>query len=163
MLIRKAVTLFSTLILIAFGSTAASAQEERAASVRSNERDAASSFVTLTNRDVLRMVEEGRPKAEILSAIESSTCAFDTFPPVLQDLARRGVPEEVLRAMVSAPHGPPIPSLVDERDEGPPVYHFVEDLKQRGLSAAPASRNARGSFARSNARRGTRTAARRRN
>lgn len=160
MLIRKAVTLFSTLILMSFCATV-SAQEPSAAA-----RDAAtSSFITLTNRDVLRMVENERPSAEIIYVIESSTCAFDTFPPVLQDLARRGVPDEVLHAMVSAPHGPPASSIAEETDDGPTVYHFVEDLKQRGLSAAPASRNARGNLARrsNSAPRSTRTAARRRN
>lgn len=154
--IRKAITLFSTMILILLGTTV-SAQDP---AVRETPP---TSFMTLTNRDVLRMVEDRKPTAEIIAVIESSTCTFDTFPPVLQDLARRGVPDEILSVMVRAPHGPPASAIAEGQSEAQPVYHFVEDLKQRGLSAAPASRTARSNISRRNARPSTRTASRRDN
>lgn len=65
----------------------------------------------LRNNDVLLMVEDKVEPEEIVTKILTSPCNFDVFPPVLRDLRRRGVPEEVLRAMRAAPNGPP--SLAD--------------------------------------------------
>ena len=61
----------------------------------------------LRNGDVLRMVQEGMKPGKIISRILTSSCNFDTFPPVMQDLMRRGVPDTVLMAMKMAPYGPP--------------------------------------------------------
>jgi len=61
----------------------------------------------LRNSDVLRMVEDKVKPELIVTKILTSPCNFDVFPPVLRDLRRRGVPEEVLRAMIAAPNGPP--------------------------------------------------------
>ena len=61
----------------------------------------------LRNGDVLRMVEDKVEPELIVAKILTSPCNFDIFPPVLRDLRRRGVPEEVLRAMKVAPNGPP--------------------------------------------------------
>lgn len=61
----------------------------------------------LRNGDVLRMVEDKVEPELIVAKILTSPCNFDVFPPVLRDLRRRGVPEEVLRAMKAAPNGPP--------------------------------------------------------
>jgi hypothetical protein len=61
----------------------------------------------LRNNDVLRMVKDGVSPGAIIAKIRTSYCHFDIFPPVLQDLKRRGVPITVLLAMKTAPSGPP--------------------------------------------------------
>jgi len=67
----------------------------------------------LTNRDVLRMLEDKVAPEKIIGTILTSSCNFDVFPPVLRDLKRRGVPDNVVAAMKVAPVGPPALSLVD--------------------------------------------------
>jgi hypothetical protein len=62
-------------------------------------------FSSLTNNDVVMMVKAKLPAALILEKINSSSCNFDTFPSVLTELKYKGVPDEVLMAMVKAPHG----------------------------------------------------------
>jgi len=61
----------------------------------------------LTNRDVLLMVHKGMKSDLIIPTILTSPCNFDVFPPVLDDLKRRGVPENVLQVMSVVPNGPP--------------------------------------------------------
>ena len=61
----------------------------------------------LHNGDVLRMVKEGIKPGEIIAKILTSSCAFDTFPPVMKDLEMRGVPDTVRMAMKMVPYGPP--------------------------------------------------------
>jgi hypothetical protein len=66
----------------------------------------------LTNADIMTMVRAKLPAALIIQKINTSPCAFDTFPSVLAELKYRGVPDEVLMAMVEAPHGrPPMPNV----------------------------------------------------
>ena len=65
------------------------------------------SAVTLRNADVLQMVKAKIAPDVIVAKIKSSPCNFDTFPTVLSELKYRGVPDEVLMAMVNAPNGPP--------------------------------------------------------
>lgn len=69
----------------------------------------------LTNRDVVRMVEDRIPSEKIIGKILTSSCSFDVFPPVLRDLKRRGVPDTVLAAMKLAPVGPPALADVDSK------------------------------------------------
>jgi len=59
----------------------------------------------LTNGDILTMVRAKLPSALIIEKIRNSSCAFDTFPSVLAELKYKGVPDEVLMAMVESPHG----------------------------------------------------------
>jgi hypothetical protein len=59
----------------------------------------------LTNADIMTMVRAKLPAALIVQKINTSPCAFDTFPSVLAELKYRGVPDDVLMAMVEAPHG----------------------------------------------------------
>jgi hypothetical protein len=59
----------------------------------------------LTNADILTMVRAKLPAALIIEKINNSSCAFDTFPSVLAELKYKGVPDEVLMAMVESPHG----------------------------------------------------------
>jgi hypothetical protein len=61
----------------------------------------------LTNRDVLSMVHKGMRSDLIIATVLTSSCNFDVFPPVLDDLKRRGVPENVLQVMSVVPNGPP--------------------------------------------------------
>src|ERR1043166_662844 len=61
----------------------------------------------LRNRDILQMVNSGMKSHLIIANIMTSHCAFDVFPPVLEDLKRRGVPENVLHFMSVVPNGPP--------------------------------------------------------
>lgn len=69
----------------------------------------------LRNSDVLRMVEDQVKPEIIISKILTSPCNFDTFPPVLQDLRRRGVPEKILLVMKLVPNGPPGLADVDSK------------------------------------------------
>ncbi len=61
----------------------------------------------LRNRDVLQMVRSGIQSHLIIATIMTSHCNFDIFPPVLEDLKRRGVPENILHFMSVVPNGPP--------------------------------------------------------
>ncbi len=61
----------------------------------------------LTNRDVLTMVHKGMRPELIIATILTTSCNFDVFPPVLDDMKRRGVPENVLQVMSVVPNGPP--------------------------------------------------------
>jgi hypothetical protein len=51
------------------------------------------------------MVKAKLPPALIIEKINTSSCSFDTFPSVLAELKYRGVSDDVLMAMVKAPHG----------------------------------------------------------
>lgn len=65
------------------------------------------SVIELRNADILTMVKANLPSALIIEKINTSRCSFDTFPSVLAELKYRGVPDDVLMAMVRAPHGAP--------------------------------------------------------
>src|SRR5688500_12987877 len=62
-------------------------------------------LITLTNADVLTMIRAKLPAAVIIEKINNSSCHFDTFPSVLSELKYKGVPDDVLMAMVQAPAG----------------------------------------------------------
>lgn len=62
----------------------------------------------LTNREVLEMVKAGISSDVIIAKVKVSRCNFDTEPTVLADLRYKGVPNEVLKAMIEAPYGPPV-------------------------------------------------------
>src|SRR5690242_9380150 len=68
----------------------------------------------LHNNDVLFMVKNGIKPAQIIARIRGSRCSFDIFPPVLQDLRRRGVPEAVLEVMIEVPNGPAQAEVIPE-------------------------------------------------
>jgi len=105
-----------------------------------------SNVTPLSNKDVLIMVERKIEAEVIVKTIKSSPCTFDTFPPVLQDLKRRGVPETVLQAMIESPYGPSLESSSADDLAEQPIYHYAEQLKQMGiLTTSSPSRGARGS------------------
>jgi hypothetical protein len=96
---------------------------------------------SLNNKDVLTMVLNHVPEEAIIRTIKSSPCTFDTFPPVLKDLKRRGVPDSVLQAMVEAPYGPSTQATsTDELSaEDQPIYH-CGSVEADGLYVAVCSR-----------------------
>ncbi len=69
------------------------------------------SFTPLKNADIMTMVRAKLPTELIIEKINTSSCSFDTFPSVLAEMKYKGVPDEVLMAMVQAPHGGRRPSL----------------------------------------------------
>lgn len=76
-------------------------------------------FQSLTNRDIVRMVEEGQGAEEILNRIARSRCDFDTGVTAVLELTSKGVPDSVIRAMVekSSAQGPR-PERADDRTSG---------------------------------------------
>ena len=116
----------------------------------------------LNNKDVLRMVQSHLSEEAIINTIRSSPCTFDTFPPVLLDMKRRGVPDAILQAMIEAPYGPSEENASAKDDAGEqPIYHYADQLKQFGY-IAPTTARASNRFPRQNTRaRNTRTRARR--
>ena len=93
-----------------------------------------SDITPLSNRDVLMMVSKHLSEEAIVNVIKSSPCTFDTFPPVLQDMKRRGVPDAVLQAMVDAPYGPSLQTRASSNDElgEQPIYHYTDQLRALG-------------------------------
>jgi len=89
-------TLAAVLLLTAPAETLAQAPKPQSRSI-----------TILHNRDVLQMVRRGMKPDLIVATILTSSCSFDVFPPVLDDLKRRGVPENVLQVMSVVPVGPP--------------------------------------------------------
>ncbi len=85
---------------------------------------------SLSNKDIVTMVEQKLATETIVNAIKSSPCTFDTFPSVMKELKRRGVPEEVLEAMIDAPYGPAAENLPAEELTDGPIYHYTENIKQ---------------------------------
>jgi hypothetical protein len=63
--------------------------------------------IDLSNANVLSMVNAKVPPDVIVTKIQTSRCHFDVFPTVISDLRYRGVPDEILVAMVEAPVGRP--------------------------------------------------------
>jgi hypothetical protein len=84
----------------------------------------------LTNRDVLTMVHKGMRSDLIIATILTTSCNFDVFPPVLDDLKRRGVPENVLQVMSVVPNGPP-----NMPEAGPPTPSPIKTVKLQRNSA----------------------------
>lgn len=93
----------------------------------------------LDNRSVVFMVQNSVPTEAIIKVIKVSPCTFDTFPPILREMKRRGVPETVLLAMLDAPYGPSIETRSPDSLGEEPIYHYAEQLKQMGVltPAAP--------------------------
>lgn len=100
-----------------------------------------SDFTPLSNKDILVLVERKVGTEAIIKAIKSSPCTFDTFPPVLREMKRRGVPEAVLQAMVDAPYGPSAERTNDDLGDlaQQPIYHYIDQLKLMGFLAPTTS------------------------
>lgn len=113
----------------------------------------------LNNKDILTMVQNHVPEEKIIAAIKSSPCTFDTFPPVLKDMKRRGVSDAVLQAMVAAPYGPSTleKSTDDLAREDQPIYHYADQLRAMGYIAPSAARRGGRYTPRQNRTRASRT------
>ena len=108
-------------------------------------------ITSLSNKDVLAMVQTNVPEEAIIRVIKSSPCTFDTFPPVLKDMKRRGVSDAVLQAMVEAPYGPSAEATSRDDVAEQPIYHYADQLRQMGYtSPSQVGRNTR--FPRQNTR-----------
>lgn len=98
----------------------------------------------LSNKDVLVMVQQRLSEEAIINAIKSSPCTFDTFPPVLKDMKRRGVSDAVLQAMIQAPYGPTRETMSRDDLGEQPIYHYADQLRQLGyITPSTASRSSR--------------------
>ena len=100
----------------------------------------------LSNKDIIVMVQQRVSEEAIIKAIQSSPCTFDTFPPLLKDMKRKGVPEAVLQAMLQAPYGPAAATQTTKRDDlgEQPIYHYTDQLRQMGyITPSQATRNSR--------------------
>jgi hypothetical protein len=106
----------------------------------------------LNNKDVLQMVERKVSAEAIVQTIKSSPCTFDTFPSVMKELKRRGVPEEVLEAMIDAPYGPAEEKQATEDVTDEPIYHYTESIKQYLVTPANTGRRYTPSMNRRSAR-----------
>lgn len=106
----------------------------------------------LNNKDVLQMVERKVSTETIVKTIKSSPCTFDTFPSVMKELKRRGVPEEVLEAMIDAPYGPAEEKQASEELAEQPIYHYTESIKQYLITPGNTGRRYTPSMARRSAR-----------
>lgn len=93
-----------------------------------------SDITPLSNKDVLQMVQNHMSEEAIVKAIKTSPCTFDTFPPVLKDMKRRGVSDAILQAMIEAPYGPSVQNMNVAKDElgEQPIYHYADQLKAMG-------------------------------
>lgn len=63
----------------------------------------AQDVLPLTNADILKMVKAKLTPEQIIGKINNSSTSFDTFPTVIEELRYKGVPDEVLAAMIEAP------------------------------------------------------------
>lgn len=113
---KKLYLLFAAVLMVSGASATAAA----------NPPDVTS----LSNKDVLTMVQQKMATEAIIKTIKSSPCTFDTFPSVMKELKRRGVPEEVLEAMIDAPYGPAADNRAAEDVADEPIYHYTESIKQ---------------------------------
>lgn len=111
----------------------------------------------LSNKDVLVMVQQHVAEDAIIKVIQSSPCTFDTFPPVLKDMKRRGVPESVLQAMIQAPYGPATSQTAASRDDlgEQPIFHYADQLRQMGY-IAPSQTTRRNRYSQNNRTRASR-------
>jgi hypothetical protein len=87
-------------------------------------------ITALSNKDIVSMVEHRVGADVIIKTIKTSPCTFDTFPSVMKELKRRGVPDNVLQAMIDAPYGPAAGKLSTNELDDEPIYHYMEQIKQ---------------------------------
>lgn len=89
--------LLSTFLFAILITTSVVAQEQNSPEV-----------TRLTNKDIVELVKAGLSSDVIIAKIKTSRCNFNTDVPVLAELRKTGVPNEVIKAMIEAPYGPPI-------------------------------------------------------
>lgn len=85
---------------------------------------------SLTNKDVVQMLQDGLTPEIVVAKIKSSTCSLDTSPQALKDLKAGSVPDAVILAMVQASLGSDAPTSAKSsaatepstRDGKPRIY-----------------------------------------
>ena len=91
----------------------------------------------LTNADVLELVRAGLSADIIIAKIQRSRCNFDTNPTQLAELKSKGVPDQVLRAMIEAPYGQPVIIKAPRSATAPePTIKPVEDKPKKKTATA---------------------------
>ncbi|HEY0172669.1 MAG TPA: hypothetical protein VGB98_16725 [Pyrinomonadaceae bacterium] len=125
----------STLLTLLLTLQAAAARAQDAAnfvqpSVRAQHQPAQDSSRvarTLTNADVLKMVEAKLATEVVVEKIKASPCDFDTSPAALAALKGAGVPDALLLVMVMSPKcDPPPPAPPRRVAVGVPAGTLVE-------------------------------------
>src|SRR5260370_11267535 len=76
----------------------------------------------------MTMVRAKLSAALVIEKINTSACTFDTFPSVLAEMKYKGVPDEVLLAMVHAPHGGRGKPIAEPKPEPVAEVRPVENL-----------------------------------
>lgn len=135
---------------------------------------AAQTATPLTNGDVIKMTQAGLSEALIVQAIQNAPAAFDLTPDALVQLKKSGVPDAVMREMVSRRAGPasnqtpaqattPLPFPVElpdgteirlrlltpassatARPEDPLRFTVIEDVKADGITVIKKGAEGRG-------------------
>jgi hypothetical protein len=93
---------------------------------------------SLTNNDVVKMVQAQLGDSVIIAKIKSSRCEFDTSPDALISLKQAGVSNSVLQAMTESMTAPPVAS--EGRSTGALLptalgYYVMDGSEIRSLSA----------------------------
>jgi hypothetical protein len=91
---------------------------------------------TLTNADIVRMVQAKLGDDVIISEIKHSTCSFDTSPTALIKLKEAGVSDTVLEAMTEAARGGGRPAVAASSESALPSafgFYIVDRGVLRGL------------------------------
>ena len=148
---KKLYLLFLFALILTMGASSAAAQDGSSNGTSNGTSKASSNVAPLSNKDIVVMVDHKLDSETIIKTIKSSPCTFDTFPPLLREMKRRGVPDEVLQAMVEAPYGPSLQSTTRDDLGEEPIYHYADQLKQLGY-IAPMSTGRRSQSSRRSAR-----------
>src|SRR5205085_1073280 len=90
---------FLLMISMPLGLTPAAAAQDAAKNVQTS----AATAKTLTDSDVLALVESRLAPEVIVEKIKASECDFDTSPEALRKLKDAGVPDSLLLVMVMTP------------------------------------------------------------
>jgi hypothetical protein len=86
------------------------------------------SLTLLTNADIMTMVRAKLSAALVIEKINTSSCSFDTFPSVLAEMKYKGVPDDVLMAMVRSPHGGRTRPIAETKTESVAEVRPVKNL-----------------------------------
>ncbi|MFZ0580032.1 MAG: SH3 domain-containing protein [Candidatus Acidiferrales bacterium] len=91
----------------------------------------------LDNRDILKMRGMRLSDGVIISKIKSSKCDFDTSPAALQKLRSAGLPDQVILAMIQAPHASDEPATkpVDTVDVNIPDGTAIAVVQNADISS----------------------------
>jgi hypothetical protein len=103
------------------------------------QQSAQPSTKILHNGDVLRLYKAGMKPSQIIARIVTSSCNFDTFPPVLQELQMKGVPDTVINAMRMVPYGPAASALAVPLPDSAPEVANIQIPAGSLLEIVPAS------------------------